>query len=48
MQSTQRIKTGCKSAEVLPLLRDVLKAKLFVAGRIAKPIFKDTLKNGNA
>jgi hypothetical protein len=46
MESTQHIKSGTSAAEVMPLLRDVLKAKLFVAGRIAKPIFQDSLRNG--
>jgi hypothetical protein len=38
------IKTGTTKAEILPLLRDVLQAKLFVAGRLAKPIFRDVIK----
>jgi hypothetical protein len=40
------IKTGTEAQEIMALLRDVLKAKLFVDGRLAKPIFMDSLKTG--
>lgn len=46
MDSTQHIRSGNTAETILPMLREVLKAKLFTVTGIAKPIFKDTLKNG--
>src|ERR1700730_17140731 len=44
MDGTQQIKSGKSAEMILSLLRDVLKAKLFVPGRIAKAIFADAVK----